>query len=104
MSNVHMMTSYCSNKECMARIRVGRILNKPALTVGSFQYCALCGSKALTMADQDETYWEVLAESYGYTVEIMKMLYNCWDRNKHYRFSDHVRELQDEIETEKILV
>ena len=95
--DVYMLTLDCANKrDCNLRLRVGRFLSKPALSVGMLRICPACGGPAFTTTDSDEDYWEALSNAYKLPVEIVHMLYDTWDSNKHNRFSDHVSEMVKE--------
>lgn len=98
--NLNMLTLSCQNKECMLRIRVGRIISKPALRIGAFTFCPLCGSKAASGQDMEESYWESIAQSYGLPVELMKMLYDTWIPGEHQKFSDYIEYMKKESECE----
>lgn len=92
-----MLTLSCLNKECMLRVRLGRVMSKPALQVGAFRYCPLCGGKACAGMDIEESYVETLAQSYQLPVDVMKMLLDTWDANEHSRFVDYLNELKKEV-------
>lgn len=97
MKDVTFLTLKCINKDCLLNVRVGRLLNRPALAIGSFMFCPLCGSKAYTTQDHEETYWEEIAKAYEMPVEIMRMLYDTWDSREHNKFRDHVDQMLKEV-------
>lgn len=91
------ITLACTNKQCMLRVRIGRIINKPSLRVGMFEYCPLCGSNnAKVHQDMDESYWDALANAYKIPAEIMKMLYDTWNAKEHPIFADYVKQMREE--------
>jgi hypothetical protein len=63
MDKVHRMTLQCADKDCRTRIRIGRFLYDPVFKRGPLVFCPLCGGRASTNTDVDESYWETLAEN-----------------------------------------
>lgn len=84
------------NIKCMARIRVGRPLYEPTNSRGVLEYCPKCGSKAGAKLDLEENYIEVLAESYGMSVELLQQIMSLWNATDVQNLSDFIDQLKAE--------
>lgn len=103
--DVYMLTLKCINRDCFIRLRIGRILSQPALNVGALVFCPKCGEKAFATQDQDNDYWEALANQYGQTVEVIKLIYSVWEPHSTQKFSEHVSVmLKEASESVKVAV
>lgn len=96
----YMQTLYCRNKECLARTRIGRILQLPVTRIGPMAFCPLCGGEAYPETDNNETYNETLAAAYGLPVEVIVLLLNNWDRQEFTKFSDYVKDMLEAVAKE----
>lgn len=94
----NLLTFYCGNKECKARIRIGRRVDVPVLNVGALSFCPLCGGKGMTMHDVEENIWEILAEEYDLKPESVHTLFDIWPREKYVRFADFIQYIRDRVD------
>lgn len=93
--DVYLHTIQCLTPPCMQRTRLG-IHQYEGVNIGTFKFCPVCGNKAYSNRDLDRNYWEILADGYGLTPEIVQEMYTMWDRSVHIRFGDFVNELKKE--------
>ena len=77
-------------KRCGSIHRLQRL--GPVTTVGTSEYCPMCGEKSLGYSDFDRDYWELMSEAFdGMDQNLLQMLYTEWPRNKYTRFRDYVK-------------
>jgi len=50
----------------------------------------MCGSDAIVTEYNTEEYWKLLAKKYNIPANILKSLYDIWDRKEYERFQDFV--------------
>lgn len=89
------VTMACS-QGCRNQFRIGYF----GIIIASlpYKFCPTCGKEGVVVSqDMNVTYWEALAESYGYTVEDMKQIYSLWEPREHTRFGDFLNELKAEV-------
>ena len=91
---VHMLTLQCREKDCLAKLRIGRFLYLPSTRVGAMKFCPICGGEAFALTDNDESYMETLADSYGIPVEVFKQVYAIWDSGEYPKLYDFVQEIK----------
>lgn len=95
---VSRVTLTCNS--CKSQFRFERTGLRTSTWIPDF--CPHCGTKGVvTTLDAERDYWEILAESYGLTVELTKGLYEIWDPNMDQNFGDFVRKELAEV-NEKI--
>lgn len=77
-------------KDCMATFRV------TALVPSSYiepKYCVLCGSNSIkAFQDEEQNYFEIIAESYDTDTETIKLLIDTFGRTSHQNFADFVKQ------------
>jgi hypothetical protein len=91
-----MKTLACLNKDCLLRIRLERVIDKPIISIQKLGFCPGCGGKALQLDELNEDYWEQLAKSYELPVFLLRQLYDNWDHNEYPNFRDFVNAMKQE--------
>jgi hypothetical protein len=63
------------------------------------KHCVYCGSSRINSAQDNELdYWEVLANAYGVSIELIKMLYTGFTNQRSVsHFADYVKLLQSQF-------
>jgi hypothetical protein len=61
------------------------------------KHCVMCGGPAQQSSDNEEGYYEALAESYGLSPEIIQLALEDWDPHEYFKFSDYLESLRKEV-------
>lgn len=72
---------------------------EPTVQIGAFKYCPLCGSHIMPRLSGEDSGWEALAVAYNMSVPAIRAVYNTWNPNDYYKFSDFIAALREEART-----
>lgn len=87
--------------ECETHCRVYR--TEPALKIGMFAYCPVCGSKRVRVYQSVSLdHWEALARDYEVSVSLIQEIFKMWEPASGQRFGDFVRELKAEAKRDEV--
>lgn len=85
---------------CHAFTKVIWDTDAPGMNPGQLQFCPRCGAATNAHMDADEDYWDVLAAAFdNMPVDLVKMLYQEWDRTKYQRFGSYVHAAMQEFDS-----
>lgn len=88
-------------KNCLAGTIVQWDAKALGTNPGEFGYCPRCGAKCNGTIDPEQDYYELLSEAFGgMPVELVKMLYQEWDRRAFPKFRDYVKAEIDHFDVE----
>lgn len=87
--NPHLHTIQCQSIKCMYRSTFGKYPN-PSIINREYRFCPMCGSDAVVTEYDTDEYWKLLANKYNIPANILKSLYDIWDRKENERFQDFV--------------
>lgn len=94
----YMLTLKCLEEDCMAVIRLGRVISAPVLKFGGFSFCPVCGGKAGSTLDSEEDYWEALGNAYEIPPEAVKLIYSIWDSKTDINFATFAKKTWKELQ------
>lgn len=86
--------------QCETHVRIYR--TEPAMKVGAYRYCPVCGSSDVRVYQSAATdHYEALARDYGVSVPLIKQIFTLWEPSSGVKFGDFIRQLREEAKNDK---